>query len=207
MASGIENGDRLYYLDEPKAEESIMAAFPYLKSVKINSYFPNRVKIEIEEFENIYLTSHTDGFCYINSDFEILEIVSETPAYDRFSGIFIKLEKSIEGNVGDVYKSEDTERASELIRIIKEYGFYDDLDIVDVENKYDNAFVVARKYKFIVGAMSDISDKMDAAFKVALSDSFEQEKNAIIDATDKKKVVLRYVDDEKIRIEFDFCQK
>ncbi len=206
-ASGIKEGNRLYYLDEAKAEDAILKAFPYLKSVEIHSYFPNRVKIDIEEYEDIYLVNHTNGFCYVNSDFEILEIVQDAPSYERFTGVFIKLEKNVESEIGSFHKSEDAKRAIDLIEIIKKYGFYSELNIVDVHNKYDNAFVVGKKYKFVVGAMTDIAEKMDAAFKVVLSNSFEKKKNAVIDATDKKKLALRYVNDENIRIEFDFCQK
>ncbi len=206
-ASGIKKGARLYFVNEGKAEKRLLSAFSYLASVKVHTYFPNRVKIEIEEFEDIYLIPHANGFCYVNGDFEILEIIEQAPQYEKFSGIFIKLPASAEGSVGDLCQNEDTQRASELIESIKEYGFYSQLNIVDVENEYDNAFVVAKKYKFVLGAMTDISEKIDVAFKVCLDDSFVKENNAVIDATDKKKVVLRYIDDENIRKEFDFCQK
>ena len=206
-ASGITKGQRLYYLNENKAENAILNALPYLKSVTIKSHFPNRVKIEIEEYKEIYILPHTNGFCYVNSNFEILEIVDSVPDYERFSGVFIKLEKPAVGEIGSLYQNEDTKRAGELIEFIKEYGFYQDLNIVDVEDKYNNSFVVAKKYKFVLGAMTDISEKMDYSFKVCLDNSFEREKKAIIDATDKKKVILRYVNDENIRQEFDFCQK
>ena len=93
-----------------------------------------------------------------------------------------------------------------MIEFIKQYGFYQDLNIVDVEDKYNNSFVVSKKYKFVLGAMTDISEMMDYAFKVCLDDSFDREKNAIIDVTDGQKVILRYVNDENIRKEFDFCQ-
>ncbi len=206
-ASGIKSGARLYFLNEKKAERALLASFPYLKDVKINSYFPNRVKIDIEEFEDIYLVPHVNGFCYVNGDFEILEIIESAPEYERFSGIFIKLEFPIEGEIGALSMNDDAQRATELIEFIKEYGFYSHLNIVDVENKYDNAFIVDKQYKFIIGSMTDISEKIDVAFKVCFSNSFVKENNAIIDATDKKKVTLRYVDDENIRLEFDFCQK
>lgn len=206
-ASEINRGARLYFINEKKAEKRLLSTFPYLESVEINTYFPNRVKIEIREFQNIYLLLHTDGYCYANDDFEILEIIGSVPDYERFSGIFIRLENPADGNVGDILNSEDTSRANELISLIKEYGFYSQLNIVDVENKYNNSFIVAKKYKFIIGAMIDISEKIDVAFKVCLSNSFVNANNAIVDATDKKKVILRYVDDENIREEFDFCQK
>ena len=206
-ASGIEDGDRLYYLNKDKAEKAILSALPYLKSVEINSYFPNRVKIEIVEYEDIYLVAHTSGFCYVNSEFEILEIVESAPTYERFSGIFIKLEAPLDGEIGSIADREDTKRANEMISYIKEYGFYKYLNIVDVKNKYDNSFVVGKKYKFVLGAMTDIEEKIEVSYKVCFRDDFDQEKNGIIDATDKKKVLLRYVNDEKIRSEFDFCQK
>ena len=205
--SGIKEGARLYYLNEKKAENAILSSLPYLKSVKVTSFFPNRVKIEIEEYEDIYLVPHVNGLCYVNGEFEILEIVDSAPVYERFSGIYIKLEAPIEGEIGTVVDREDTRRASELLGYIKEYGFYQYLNIVDVKNKYDNAFVVGKKYKFVFGAMTDIAEKMDVSFKVCFENSFDQENNGIIDATDKKKVLVRYVNDEKIRSEFDFCQK
>lgn len=205
-ASKIRVGNRLYYLNETKAENAILAAFPYIKNVKVSSYFPNRVKIEIEEFEDVYLVPHSDGFCYVNSEFEILEIVDKAPTYERFSGIFIKLEKCAEGGIGSIYQSESTQRATDMIKFIKEYGFYGYLNIIDVEDKYNNSFVVAKKYKFILGAMTDLSEKIDYAFKVCLDDSFDKENNAIIDVTVGQKVILRYVNDENIRQEFDFCQ-
>ena len=55
--------------------------------------------------------------------------------------------------------------------------------------------------------MVDVGEKIDASFKVVLSDGFQRDKNCIIDTTDKKKVISRYVSDEKIAQEFDFCKK
>ena len=60
-ASGVKKGARLYYLNEKKAERKALEGLPYLESVEVNSYFPNRVKIEIKQFENIYLLYHESG--------------------------------------------------------------------------------------------------------------------------------------------------
>lgn len=206
-ATGIKKGARLFYLNENKAEKAVLSALPYLERVEITSYYPNRVKIEIKEFDEIYLLPHIDGFCYVNDNYEVLEIVNTAPVYDRFSGIYIRLESPVEGELGSIIDREDTKRASELIEYIKENGFYQYLNIVDVENKYHNSFVVGKKYKFVLGAMTDVAEKIDVSFKVCFDEGFIKENNAIIDATDKKKVVLRYVNDENISSEFDFCQK
>ena len=81
-ASGVKYGARLYYVNEDKAERKILEKLTYLEDVKVNSYFPNRVKIEITEFENIYLVDHERGYCYVNDEFEILEIIESPISYD-----------------------------------------------------------------------------------------------------------------------------
>ena len=90
---------------------------------------------------------------------------------------------------------------------LKENGFYEYLNIIDVEDKYTISFIINKRYKFVIGAMTDISEKIDVSFKVCFSDSFKREENCIIDASDKKRVILRYISDEIIREEFDFCEK
>lgn len=206
-ASKIKIGARLYYVNGKKAESRILSNMPYLESVEVKSYFPNKVKISIKQFDTIYLLRHERGFCYVNDKYEILEIVDQAPKYDDFSGICIKLENAISGEIGDIYSGEDSQRADHLIKYIKKYGFYQYLNIVDVEEKYNNSFLVGKQYQFIIGAMADVEEKIDASFKVVNSNGFKRNQNCIIDTTDKKKVILRYVDEEKMQEEFDFCEK
>lgn len=206
-ASGIKSGARLYYLNESKAEKRILEKLPYLERASVNSYFPNRVKIVIDQFDDIYTTYHEDGFCHINGDFEVLDIVSDIEdSYKNFSGIFIKLEKPISNDVGTVYEGEDKDRAIELINYLKEYGFYQSLNLVDVKHKYEVSFIAEKKYRFILGSMTDIEEKIDVSFKVCFTNDFKREENCIINSSDIKKVILRYVDDEMILAEFDFCE-
>ena len=205
-ACGIKNGARLYYVNESRAEKKTLEKLTYLKSVKINSYFPNRVKIEIEEFEDVFLLHHEKGYCYVNAEFEILEIIESPVSYDEFDGIFVKLENKMMGEIGDKYDGEDSQRAIVLVDHLKRHGFYQYLDIIDVSKKYDISFVIEKKYKFVLGSMTDVEEKIDASFKVCFSDGFKRENNSVVDSTDKKRVILRYVSDEIIREEFDFCE-
>ena len=204
--SGIKEGDRFFYLDEEKAENKILQAFPYLESVEVKSYFPNKIKITIKEFDEVYLLRHERGFCYVNSQFEILEIVENAPSFDEFSGIYIKLENIVSGEIGDVYVNEDSKRATELITYIKQFGFYHYLNIIEVDDKYDNGFVVGKRYKFVIGSMADVEEKIENILKVVFSDTFNREESCLIDATNKKNVVYRPLDQENILKEFDFCK-
>ena len=205
-ASGVKIGGRLYFINERKAERRLLSSMPYLENAEVNSYFPNRVKIEISEYEDTYLVDHENGYCFVNGDFKILEIVNATPSYETFSSVFIKLENPLSGEVGDTCFSEDAQRATELVRYLKEYGFYQYLNIIDVKGKYDVSFTVYKRYKFVLGSMNDLADKMEVSFKVCFTDEFKRDENCIIDSSDKKRVVLRYITDEDIRKEFDFCE-
>lgn len=205
-ATGVKKGSRLYFLNEGKAENKALERLTYLEGVEVNSYFPNRVKIEIKEFDDVYLVEHERGFCYVNGNFEILEIIESPVSYDNFTGVFVRLEQKLSGEVGSIYSGEDSERVSELAEYLKIYGFYQYLNIIDVSQKYNISFVVEKKYKFVIGAMTDVEEKIDVSFKVCFTDNFKREENCVIDSSDKKRVVLRYVTDEMIREEFDFCE-
>ncbi len=205
-ATGIKKGARLYFVNEGKAESKALEKLSYLESVEVNSYFPNRVKIEIKEFDDIYLLYHERGYCYVNGDFEILEIIDSPSSFEEFGAIFVKLENEISGEVGNTYEGEDAERALELCQYLKSHGFYQYLNIIDVSAKYNVSFVMEKKYKFVLGSMSDVEEKLDASFKVCFSDGFKRDENCVIDSTDKKRIILRYVTDEIIRNEFDFCE-
>ena len=205
-ASGVKKGARLYYVNEGKAQRKTLDNLPYLESVTVNSYFPNRVKIEIHEFDDIFLVAHEMGYCYVNANFEILEIVDSVPSFDKFKDVFVRTENPISGDVGTVYEGEDKQRTLELVEYLKEYGFYQYLNIVDVRGKYNVSFVAGKRYKFVLGSMADIGEKIDVSYKVCFTNDFKRDENCIIDSTDKRKVVLRYVDDELIVKEFDFCE-
>ena len=196
--SGLKIGNRLFYANKSKAENKILQSFPYLESVTVESYFPNKIKITIREFSDIYLLRHERGFCYVNGDFEILEIIDHTTTFDEFSGIYVKLENVVSGEIGDVYSGEDSDRAKELIEYIKQYGFYQYLNIVDVDNRYDNSFVVGKKYKLVIGSMADVEEKVENIFKVVFSDTFNRNQSCIIDATNKKNVVYGPLNEENI---------
>ncbi len=205
--SDIEIGDRLYYLDTRSTEDRISQAFPYLENVRVHSYFPNRVKIEIAEYEDIYIARHTKGFCCLNGNFEVLEIMEGDIGLAYLSGTFIEFENCISEDVGEAYFGEDALRAMELIEYLKDYGFYPYVSLIDVKEKYNNSFIVDKKHIFIMGAMTDIGDKIDASFKVFFSESLKQDKNYQVDASNKNKLVLAYKSEEYIMSKFDFCKK
>lgn len=60
-ASGIQNGDNLLTLDKVRASSKIIAALPYVESVRIGIQLPDTVNIEITEMDVVYSVKDSTG--------------------------------------------------------------------------------------------------------------------------------------------------
>lgn len=60
-ASGIKTGDNLLTLDKVRASGKIIAALPYVETVRIGIQLPNTVNIEITEMDVVYSVKDTAG--------------------------------------------------------------------------------------------------------------------------------------------------
>lgn len=199
-AAEIHESESLYYLDTNSVEKAIIEELPFINKVSVQSYFPNRVVISVEGCDEIYITEHERGYCYISKDFRILEITD----INRADAIFIKLPVKLTGSVGETELAENSGLAIKMLEYLKNYGFYHGLCSVDVRDRHGVSFVFDGKYRIVIGAMTDVGEKMDASYRVCFSDSFKRDACCIINVTDKKAVFLRYVDEEVIKKELDF---
>ncbi len=78
QASGIETGENLLTLGIPQAKAKILAALPYVESVRIGIKLPNTVMIEIVESEVAYALEAGDGSWWlVNSGGKLLEKISD----------------------------------------------------------------------------------------------------------------------------------
>ena len=199
-AAEIHESESLYYLDTNSVEKAIIEELPYINKVSVQSYFPNRVVISVEGYDEIYITEHEEGYCYISKDFKILEITDTK----RADAIFIKFPLKLSGRVGETELTENSGIAKGMLEYLKSYGFYQGLNSLDVRDRHAISFVFSGKYRIVIGAMTDVGEKMDASYRVCFSDSFQRDACCIINATDKKTIFLRYVDEEVIEKELDF---
>lgn len=69
QASGIQSGDNLLTLDKVRASGKIIAALPYVKTVRIGIQLPDTVNIEITEMDVVYSIKNSAGAWWlINAD-------------------------------------------------------------------------------------------------------------------------------------------
>ena len=67
-ASGIQSGDNLFTLNKEAAAGNIKAGLPYVETVSINRFLPDKVVIEVKESDAVFaVTSDTNTTWLINS--------------------------------------------------------------------------------------------------------------------------------------------
>lgn len=88
-ASGIEEGDNLFFINRFTAYSRIKSRLPYVESVQIYRSLPNKVVIEITESEAIAYVSAEDGLWAIDRSCKLLSQVSqaEVSALIRIDGL------------------------------------------------------------------------------------------------------------------------
>ncbi len=88
LASGIEKGDNLLTFGKAKASGKIMAALPYVESVRIGIKLPDTVNIEIKEVDAVYaIRDGGDNWWLMSSLGRVVEKV-EAGIADDYMQIF-----------------------------------------------------------------------------------------------------------------------
>lgn len=90
MASGIEEGDALLRISEPRTAGKIIDALPYIKSVRISRNLPGTVGIQVQELEVTYAIQAIDGSWWlIAADGRVVDQIDATQAsaYTKIVGV------------------------------------------------------------------------------------------------------------------------
>lgn len=187
-ASGIEKGDRLYYLGADKKEKQLLERFPYLESVEIKSYFPNKVLIEAQALDVLLVTEIDGGYCAINKDFEILEMAQSIGELSAARTIYLDL---------DLEKMrEEKTLLYELLEGLERFEHFDSINKIIVRDRHDISFIFSGNCRIVLGNTQNIGEKLKLALQIYNSSDFDRENYSAIDVSNKKKVLLRYVNKE-----------
>ena len=78
-ASGIQKGDNLFTLNKEAAAGSIKASLPYVETVSIIRFLPDKIVIEVKESDATFaVTTDTNTTWLINSVGKALELISDS---------------------------------------------------------------------------------------------------------------------------------
>ena len=170
-SSGIGKGEKLYRINEKKAEENIIKSCPYVKSVKIKQKFPNTVVFVVEERESGWYIQVGENFYGLDYD---LRILNETYLEDEFieRGLTkLTLPELESGIVGELpnFASEDEQLLTETLEIVEAFRSHEiksRLTGLDISNRIEIKLEIDNAYEVYFGDMTSFDIKIKALTEV-----------------------------------------
>lgn len=158
--SGIENGEKMLFLNTRKAASNILSSLPYIKSVSIRRRFPSTVCIEVEE-RTPTAKIVNGNFAYIIDDEGYL--LEYTAASSRFDLPVIicaaptRLEEGKQLVFSDPLMLETLQNV--LSQIVKS-EWIKSIDSINIERIYSISFLYQGRFDVKLGDTGDLDMKL-----------------------------------------------
>jgi len=170
-ASGIRSGKPLYAINKRKAEKKIIEECPHVKSVRIKQKFPNTVYFEIEESVAGWYIQVGDDFYALDYDLKVIvETYQEETMKERglTKLVLPELETVIIGEVPK-FGSDDEQLVEEtltIIHTIRTNDIKENMDALDLSNRFEIKMTVYEKFDVNFGDMNDAETKFDMITRI-----------------------------------------
>ncbi|MBQ6465278.1 MAG: FtsQ-type POTRA domain-containing protein [Oscillospiraceae bacterium] len=167
-ASGIEEGDNLFFFDKFSALSRAYTKLPYLEEVTVDRRLPGRVTINVVECKAMAYISVGDENWTIDHNCKVLGKAVETeladliPIYGIDPGTLMigeKLERA-DGN------EEMVDYLSLLLREQQERGIASEVRRIDFSDPFSVSFALGEKYTVRVGGPMKLDHKFAMLFSV-----------------------------------------
>ena len=175
-ASGLQQGDKLYKIDDGDVEDMILKNCPYVKSVEIKRVFPDTVCFVIEEKEPGWYLSFGNEYYSLDYDLELLVL-----EYDKNNVTNRGLTELVLPNVEEViinenndepnvpvFASDDEQLRKETLEIVDKFRTHEiksRLSMLDLSNRFEIKLNIEDSFFVSFGEMSDFDVKMKKLIK------------------------------------------
>lgn len=181
--SGIEVGENIFKINKSVAIEEITKQ-AYVEAVQINSVYPNKVEIVVEERQACYIAESNGRYFYLDKRGYVLNISLSSVDMPQINGISEELD-SIE--IGGRISQKEFDKFNDLIKImnaIKNNMINAKLSSIDISDK-DNYILefTEEDKKIMLGDISDLSAKM-AWIKMLIEGHKEEKGTVYLNAKD-----------------------
>lgn len=177
-ASGIQDGENLLSISEPKISSNITSALPYVDYVRVGIKLPDTVRIEIVELDIVYAVEATDGAWWLmRADGGIVEKTNSADA-EQFTKILgVQITEPVVGeqavaaqaqHTGEdgetlpvtVLASEQLQTAISIAQFLESSGVIGGAASIDVTNPGDLELWYGQRYQVLLG------DAMELGYKI-----------------------------------------
>ena len=172
-ASGLKKGDKLYSIDEDKVVHDIKLKCPYVKNVRIESKFPNRIKINVDSFSAAYYVEIFGDYYALDINMRVLEETSDNTKFVNANIPRLCIPNIKTAIVGSelIYGENEAEIkfVDEILSVLRSTTFTSRLTLVDINNRFDIKVQVDGNINVDMGNSEKSKEKLKAV-ETALAD-------------------------------------
>lgn len=180
-SSGITDGENLITLSKARVGSNIMAALPYVNSVRVGIRLPDTVIIQIEELDVAYaVQDQNDSWWLMNASGRVIDTCKAADAEDYTQILGVQLSAPAVGadavayeqlpepdETGatvpvTVYASERLQAAISIIGFLEKAELIGTISSVDVSKLGDIELWYGTRFQMLLGDTNNLHKKVDA---------------------------------------------
>ena len=200
QVAGIAAGDELFGWNMQESCDAIIAAYPYASDVYVSIRFRS-VKIEIKERPAVMYAEYQNQYFSFDRDLRVLEI--HTDGEEAFSPFLrVKLPAVSGVNVGSriqfVDASTDLSYLTQLLDLLGERNFLENVTYIDVSNRSSLSFVLSNSVRVELGAQREMNLKLTLLEEELSKHPLDHNIYAVIDVSNTSKVTYGEIEAENL---------
>ena len=191
-ASGIEEGDNLFFINRFAAMSRINAKLPYVESAVINMHLPNRLQIVISESVAVAYVKAEDGIWAIDRSCKLLSHVNadELDGLIRIDGL-----TPIAPEVGQTIAPGEAETPkvtylSEILHQLSDLGLQSAVTYIDISNPANPSFDYIGRFTVKLGTNENVEYKFQCL--ISAVDALAEGDRGTLDLSIDKRAHLTY---------------
>ena len=210
-ASGISEGDNLLGINKAKISGKIIAALPYVESVRIGIKLPDTVHIEIKELDVVYsIRDSSDFWWLITAEGKVVEKVDSAVAgdYTKILGVVLEAPETGKQAVAQelqettdaagatlpvvVRGSDKLKAALDIVQYMEFYGIIGEAASVDVDDLGNMELWYGQRFQVKLGNTTQLK------YKIQSMDSAINGPNGLREYDSGILDISFFVDDKKV---------
>lgn len=200
-ASGVQEGENLLTISEPKLSSNIKSRLPYVNKVRIGIKLPDTVRIEIEELDVVYAIESDDGGWWLmRSDGVIVEKSNSADAEQHTKIVGVKIAagevgqmataastpaETVEGAEASpvtVLPSEQLSTVVTVLQYLESNRIIGEIASLNVEDLSNIELWYADRFQVLLGDTTQLSYKI-GLIKTTIDDHMQTYDRGVLDAS------------------------
>lgn len=184
-SSKIRKGNNLLHIDKAAAEDKIVTELAYVDKAKVTTSFPTKVVITVEEAQGWFCVSQNGVNMLISRGGKILEkgAYTDVPIVMGYNAKSLKTGAMLES---DAESKQDVPQT--ILNTAEKIGL-ENIDCIDVTDRYAIAMEVDGRITLELGTISNIESKIIVAKKL-IENEISPSENVTILLTNPEKVAV-----------------